>query len=117
MTSYQTRTTDHVRHESLGDCATTIGRLRDRKLAEWMIAYFAVAWVALQMTEALGEIWAWPIGLQRAITLALGLGALPALVIAWYHGEKGRQRICAVEFCLVGSLVFGSVWLVWRLCA
>lgn len=94
----------------------TLRRLRQRKLAQWMIAYLAVAWMALQLTDALREIWAWPIGLQRAITLALGLGILPAAVLAWYHGEQGRQKMCKLEVCALGALGLGSVWLIWYLC-
>lgn len=94
-----------------------IMRLRRRKLVEWMLAYFAIAWMVLQMTDVLREIWDWPVGLQRGITLALAFGALPAWVIAWYHGEKGRQRVSVLECLLVGTLVLGSAWLIWLLCA
>jgi hypothetical protein len=93
-----------------------VARLRERKLVEWMLAYLALAWMALQMTDALREIWSWPVGLQRGITLALGLGALPAVVVAWYHGEKGRQEVCLMETGLLGVLSAGAVWVIWRLC-
>lgn len=94
-----------------------VTRLRQRKLVEWMLAYFALAWMVLQMADVLREIWDWPVGLQRGITLALAFGALPAWVIAWYHGEKGRQRVSVAEGALVGALMLGSGWLIWILCA
>ena len=104
-------------HSDPAEPRDVVARLLERKLVEWMLAYLALAWMALQMTDALREIWSWPVGLQRGITLALGLGALPAGVVAWYHGEKGRQKICLVEGGLLGVLCAGAVWVIWRLCA
>ncbi len=94
----------------------SLGRLRQRKVVEWMLAYFALAWMALQMTDALREIWSWPVGLQRGITLALGLGVMPAAVIAWYHGEKGRQKVCFCEVALIAALLAGGAWVIRGLC-
>jgi hypothetical protein len=92
-------------------------RLRERKLVEWMLAYFALAWLAVQMTEALGQIWNWPLALQRAITLGLAFGTLPAAVIAWYHGEKGRQKVCIPEMAVLGALLSACALVFWSLWA
>ena len=91
-------------------------RLRERNCVRWMLAYLALAWMALQMTDALREIWSWPLGFQRGVTLALGLGTLPAAVISWYHGEHGRQRMCLVELGLLATVVAGGVWVIWSVC-
>lgn len=85
----------------------------DRSLIHWTIAYLAGAWLLLQLMDVLGEIWHLPIDVQRFVCLALGLGIPPALVIAWYHGEKGRQGVCAVEVVLVGLLLAGSGAVLW----
>ena len=86
-------------------------RLGRREICRWMLSYLAAAWVLLQFAEVLGDIW--PIGarVQQAISLALLLGILPCLVIAWFHGEKGRQCVSRAEVALlVSSLaVAGSV--------
>lgn len=94
-----------------------LDRLHEKRLPEWMLAYLAVAWVAVQMGDALREIWSWPLGLLRGITMALALGALPVAVIAWHHGEKGEQKISGSEVLIVGALVAGSAWLIWIVCA
>lgn len=94
-----------------------LDRLQAKRVPEWMLAYLAVAWVALQLGDALREIWNWPVGLLRGITMALALGALPVAVIAWHHGEKGEQRVSAVEVLTVSALVVGSAWLIWIVCA
>lgn len=94
-----------------------LDRLRAKRLPEWMLAYLAVAGVAFQLANALGEIWSWPVDFQRAVAMALALGALPVAVIAWHHGEKGEQKVSGMEGLLVGASVVGSAWLIWLVCA
>lgn len=90
-----------------------VERLKERKVVQWLLAYLAVGWMVLQLNDALGDVWGVPLDLQRAGSLALGLGILPALVVAWYHGEKGRQRVCCTEIglvCLALGVTFATVW-------
>lgn len=91
-------------------------RLRDRRLVQWFIAYLAVAWLGLQLMQTLAEIWSFPVPLQRGISLALALGAFPALVVAWYHGELGRQRVSACEIALLTGLTAAAAFAIWLLC-
>lgn len=91
-------------------------RFRDRRLVQWLIAYLAVAWLGLQLMQTLAEIWDFPVPMQRGISLALALGALPALVVAWYHGELGRQRVCACEVALLTGSTLGAALAIWLLC-
>lgn len=93
-----------------------VERLKERKVVQWLLAYVAVGWMILQLNDALGEVWGVPLTLQRAGSLALGLGVLPALVVAWYHGEKGRQRVCCTEIGLVLLSLGVAVTAVWRVC-
>jgi hypothetical protein len=67
--------------------------LRTRKLVQWGLAYLAGAWVMLEVLSQVGEHFAWPNVVLRLLTVALALGLLPVLVLAWYHGEQGRQRV------------------------
>lgn len=44
-----------------------------------------------------GTLFAWPDDVQRLAFIALAL-ALPAvLVVAWYHGDRGEQRVTVAE--------------------
>jgi TolB-like protein/Tfp pilus assembly protein PilF len=76
---------------------TLLARLRTRKLVQWMLAYLAAAWLLAQAFALVGDQFDWARQTQRAITLALGFGVLPALVVAWFHGERGAQRVSAPE--------------------
>jgi serine/threonine-protein kinase len=80
-------------------------RLRERKLVQWALAYLAGAFVVFQLLDALAE----PLGLsttvQQAILVVVGIGFFIALVLAWYHGEKGRQRVSGPELLMVAALL------------
>ena len=67
-----------------------LARLKERKLVQWTVAYLAGAWVVLQVLDVLA-------GLYVGVLLVVGAGFLVTLVLAWYHGEKGRQRVGLTE--------------------
>ncbi len=88
------------------------GQLKNRHIVQWAIGYLAAAWVLLQVIELLADIFAWPDFYLRILTIALGFGFLAVLVLAWFHGEKGLQRVTRGEIGLliviliVAGLVF-----------
>jgi serine/threonine-protein kinase len=84
---------------------TLLHRLKERKLVQWALAYLAGAFVVFQLLDALSD----PLGLtptiQRAILAIVGIGFFITLVLAWYHGEKGRQRVSGPELLMVAALL------------
>lgn len=92
-------------------------RVRQRKLGQWTLAYLAGAWCCVQVFDLLGEQFDWPIQVLRTITSLFAYGVLPVLVIAWYHGERGAQRIRVTEAGLLGGLAIGAAGLVWWMSA
>jgi hypothetical protein len=93
-----------------------VDRLLERRVAQWFIAYLAVAWILLQLTEILAQIWNLPLAVQQGISITLGLGTFPAMVVAWYHGEMGRQRVCWAEIGIISAMMVGTIATVWRVC-
>ena len=79
-------------------------RLRRRKLVQWGIASAAGAWTLLQVIEYLDETYGWPPAIRQIATPALALGVLFVLVIAWYHGDRGEQRVSRPEFAILTIL-------------
>lgn len=79
--------------------------IRDRKLFHWAIAYLAAAWLAMQVVEVLSSRWPLSLLLQRGIDIALVVGFFVALVLAWYHGEQGRQRVTGPELLFLALLL------------
>ncbi|MBI4545880.1 MAG: tetratricopeptide repeat protein [Gemmatimonadetes bacterium] len=80
-------------------------RMRERKLVQWTVAYLAAAWMLLQVADLLGEQFGWPVAVLRALTLALAGGLPLAIVVAWYHGEKGQQRVSGPELVIIATLL------------
>jgi TolB-like protein/Tfp pilus assembly protein PilF len=81
-----------------------MSRLKERKIVQWTLAYLAAAWLVIQVLDAVGEPWSFSPTLQRVIQLLLGIGFLFAVVIAWYHGEQGRQRVTGAEVLIIAAL-------------
>jgi TolB-like protein/Tfp pilus assembly protein PilF len=85
--------------------AVDLRSLRDRKLFHWALAYLAAAWLVMQAMEVFSDRWPLSIPLMQAIDVALVAGFFVALVLAWYHGEKGRQRVSGPELLLLALLL------------
>src|SRR5215475_10494522 len=89
-------------------------RLKQRKLVQWAIAYVAAAFALLQGIDVVAQQFGWPEGIRRGVTLALVLGFFLTLILAWYHGERGAQRVTGAELLIIGLvLAFGGGFL-WR---
>jgi len=82
-----------------------VDRLRHRKLVQWALAYLAAAWLILQLVDLLADNFAWPASVPRTTTVLLAVGFLAALVVAWYHGEKGAQRASGMEILMLAGIL------------
>ncbi|MGH8121824.1 MAG: hypothetical protein ACREPT_03545, partial [Rudaea sp.] len=94
--------------------AEFLQRLRQRKLAQWALAYAAGAWVMLQVLSLLAGAYHWP---DATLRIAIGVavtGFFVALTLAWFHGERGAQRVSRGELALLFALVLCGTAFVWR---
>ena len=73
---------------------------------QWALAYLAGAWMVMQLVDVLGSRWGIGVYWARVIDLLLVLGLLITLVISWFHGAKGPQRVSSIELIIV-ALVAG----------
>jgi len=89
-------------------------QLRRRKVVQWGIAYAAGAWGLLQGLEYVTSTFDWPQRMQQFATLGLLLGLPIVLVIAWYHGDRGHQRVSMPEFVLLTGLFLVGGGIFWR---
>ncbi|MFW6331112.1 MAG: hypothetical protein ACOC3J_05235 [Gemmatimonadota bacterium] len=82
-----------------------LAEIRDRKVVQWGLAYLGGAWLLLQLMDVLET----PLGISRpvflAITLLILLGVPVTVVLAWYHGEQGRQRVSGPELMIIGGIL------------
>jgi TolB-like protein/Tfp pilus assembly protein PilF len=89
-------------------------RLKQRKLVQWAIAYVAAAFALLQGIDIVAQQFGWPEGVRRGITLGLVVGFFVTLVIAWYHGERGAQRVTGVELLILALVLALGGGFLWR---
>jgi TolB-like protein/Flp pilus assembly protein TadD len=87
--------------------------LRRRKVVQWGLVYVAAAWGFLQGLEYVSEAFEWPTQLRQVALLLLLIGLPIVLVLAWYHGDRGQQRITTPEFAILTLLLLlggGAFW-------
>ncbi len=89
-------------------------RLGQRKIIQWALAYTAAAFAAIQVLDIVAQRFGWPDSAIRLIIVALAVGFAVTLVLAWYHGERGVQRVSGAELLVLALLLaIGGGWL-WR---
>ncbi|HEV7490771.1 MAG TPA: hypothetical protein VGO25_08195 [Rhodanobacteraceae bacterium] len=79
-------------------------RLRRRKIVQWALAYVAGAFALIQVVDVIGQRFGWPAEVMRGGIVALAVGFFVVLVLAWYHGERGAQRVSGVELVILAML-------------
>jgi TolB-like protein/cytochrome c-type biogenesis protein CcmH/NrfG len=79
-------------------------RLRRRKLVQWGVAYAAGAWGFQQGVAYVSTLLGWPVQVQRLTGLALLIGLPIALVLAWYHGDRGQRQVTRSELAILTLL-------------
>ncbi|MGQ0812884.1 MAG: hypothetical protein ACT4O1_00255 [Gemmatimonadota bacterium] len=78
--------------------------MKNRKLVQWALAYLAGAWLLLQVADVIGAHFGWPPAVMRALIALLAIGFFGALIVAWYHGERGVQRVSGPELLMLAAL-------------
>jgi serine/threonine-protein kinase len=101
--------------QELGVGEALIRSLRDRAMVQWSLLYLVTAWVLIEIVKFLGRHFAWPSLLQRSFALVAFAGFLVAMVVTWYHGERGRQKLQKTEVVIYVVLVLATGVGLWML--
>ncbi len=80
-------------------------RLKERKLFQWTVGYLAGAFVCLEAFDIVADQFGWALWIKQGVTVALLFGLAVTLVLAWHHGEKGRQEVSVGELVTVVFLL------------
>lgn len=89
-------------------------RLRERKVAQWGLAYAAGAWGFLQGLGYVSDTFGWSGHIRQLVTLAVLIGLPLVLVLAWYHGDRGQQKVSGAELTIITLLFIlggGIFWM------
>lgn len=90
---------------SEADHGGLLRRIGERSLVQWAFAYLAGAWAFLEAAGFAEGAFQWPLAFSRALVVAAVVGLPVTVVVAWYHGEKGAQRVTGTELVLIGLLL------------
>jgi serine/threonine-protein kinase len=89
--------------------------LLKRKVVQWAIGYAAVGAVLVEVLDVVGGRFHWPEFVLEASIVLVASGLFVTLVLAWFHGEKGRQEVSGAEMGLLFMILVGAgttLWLV-----
>jgi TolB-like protein/Tfp pilus assembly protein PilF len=89
-------------------------RLKQRKIVQWTLAYIAAAFALLQGIDIVAQRFGWPEQTMRLVIMALSIGFFATLVLAWYHGERGAQRVTGMELLILALLLGLGGGFLWR---
>ena len=80
-------------------------KLRERRLVQIVFSYLGALWVLLEVVNHFTQRGMVP-DIAYEIVLIWGIAGIPAaLVVGWYHGEKGSQRAPLGEVAILAVLV------------
>jgi TolB-like protein len=86
-----------------------------RKVVQWAIGYAAVGVVVVEVLDVVGGRFVWPEWILEGGIVVVSYGLLATMVLAWFHGERGRQRVEGMEVLLL-LMVLGAcgmtLWMV-----
>ncbi|HEV7122596.1 MAG TPA: tetratricopeptide repeat protein [Rhodanobacter sp.] len=88
-------------------------RLKQRKLVQWAVAYVAFAFALIQVADVVAGSYHWPDHAMHVVFGLLVLGFAVTLILAWYHGERGAQKVSRPELLLIALVLAvggGSLW-------
>jgi TolB-like protein/Tfp pilus assembly protein PilF len=88
-------------------------KLRRRKVVQWGLAYAAGAWALLQVVGFAADAFAWPAIIKQLALLGLTVGFPIGLTLAWFHGERGQQRVTGPELVVLTVLLLLGGGLLW----
>ena len=88
-------------------------RLRRRKVVQWAVLYATCAWGLAQGLAHLVDTYHLPESILQVGTLALAAGLPIAVVLAWYHGDKGEQKVGGTELAVLIVLLLASGSALW----
>ena len=89
-------------------------RLKQRKIVQWAVAYLAGAWALLQVLDLAADSYDWPSVIMRVAFAMIALGFVVTLVLAWYHGERGEQKVTSIELLILAAVLAVGGGLLWR---
>lgn len=91
-----------------------ISDLRQRRLVQIFLTYLAGSWIVLEAIDQLVNNDVLPLLAYQLGLVAFLMGVPAALIIGWFHGEKGHQQAPKSELVMLAVLAIGAVAWGWQ---
>lgn len=85
--------------------ARAFATLVERRVIHWTLGYLAAAWAVLEALGFMAELYGWSQVLVRSAVVLLAAGLLAVVVLSWFHGSRGPQRVSRIEAALLAVIV------------
>lgn len=89
--------------------------LRQRRIIQILIGYLTGGWIILEVTDQLVNNEVLPLIAYQLVLVLFVAGVPAALIIGWYHGERGDQKAQPLEVVLLSIVAIGALtggWIV-----
>jgi serine/threonine-protein kinase len=100
---------DELRERNVARIVEFWTDLRERRIFRIMVGYLAAGWLALQGADMLAGRDILSELAYRLVLVAYLAGIPAALIIGWFHGEKGAQRLTLLEVGLLAVVGAGAL--------
>ena len=88
-----------------GSDASILEKIRKRRMVQIALVYVGAAWLGVEITDFIVGTYAYSRKVLDTVVFLAILGFPAFLIIGWYHGERGPQRIRRAEAWLLVTLV------------
>ena len=88
-----------------GSDASLLEKIRKRRTVQIALVYVGAAWLGVEITDFIVGTYAYSRKVLDTVVFLAILGFPAFLIIGWYHGERGPQRIRRAEAWLLVTLV------------
>ena len=84
-------------------------RIRERRLFQIVASYLAAGWILLEASDQFVDRGFLPAVVYEVLLIGYLIGLPAAMLVGWYHGEKGAQRAPRAEIAML--TVLGAMFL------
>lgn len=84
-------------------------QLKQRRMFQVVAAYAAAGWVAIEVVDQLTDQGVVPAFFYPLALIWYLYGLPAALILGWYHGEKGAQKVSRFELFLLALVMVGAL--------
>jgi TolB-like protein len=85
--------------------------IKQRRITQIVIAYLVGGWIAVSVVDQVVDREVLPLVAYQVVFTLFLFGILGALIVGWYHGEKGEQKAPPIEIAMltvIGLLAVGT---------